>query len=102
MDQHDDAGYCQSLSHYRLAFENPDNTPSAKVLQHMTEHNNAFFTFAMAQAESHETYFKNLPLGPSEGALLRQEAADSLQSARQTEQDDTLDFESFLDNYFSQ
>jgi glutamate--cysteine ligase len=102
MDQHGDAGYCQSLSHYRLAFEDPDNTPSAKVLRHMREHNNAFFTFAMAQAESHENYFKNRPLDPSEDTLLRREAADSHQSAQQAEQDDTLDFESFLDNYFSQ
>ena len=102
MDQHGDAGYCQSLSHYRIAFEDPDNTPSAKVLQQMKEHNNTFFTFAMAQAESHENYFKNYPLDPGEDTLLRREAANSHQSARQAEQDDTMDFESFLDNYFKQ
>jgi hypothetical protein len=34
--------------------------------------------------------------------MLRREAANSHQGARQAERDDTLDFESFLDNYFSQ
>jgi glutamate--cysteine ligase len=102
MDQHGDAGYCQSLSHYRISFEDSSNTPSAKVLQQMKEHNSAFFTFAMTQAERHENYFKNYPLDPGENTLLLREAANSHQSARQAEQDDTLDFESFLDNYFSQ
>ncbi len=95
-------GYQQALTRQRAAFEDSQNTPSARVLAGVHEHNNVFFAFAMTQAERHENNFKNAPVKETENDLLYREAQESLRQAQQMEQDDTLDFETFLDHYFNQ
>jgi len=99
LDQYDD-GYRRTLALQRRLFEDPQMTPSARALDSIHRHDDTFFYFAKAQAEHHEDIFKHGVIDEHFESRFQQEAASSLQRAAQMEQDDKMDFETFLDQYF--
>ena len=93
-------GYLDSLAYHQSLFEDPSKTPSARALEGAHENKETFFYFAKAQSEHHEKLFKGSPLSAAQNEKLKQEATDSLARAKDIEASDTIDFETFLDNYF--
>ncbi|HCX87078.1 MAG TPA: glutamate--cysteine ligase [Gammaproteobacteria bacterium] len=99
LSRYDDR-YRTALALKRRLFEDPQMTPSARALDRIHGHDDTFFYFAKAQAEHHEGVFKHGAIDKHFESWFQQEAASSLQRAEQMEQDDEMDFETFLDQYF--
>jgi len=94
--------YATTLVARRAAVEDPDLTPSARVLKDMRSHGEGFFRFARRLSETHRDCFLKHPLDPSNEARFVAEAAASLEEQAAIEAADTLSFEEYLHRYFSQ
>jgi glutamate--cysteine ligase len=94
--------YGQAVAGMRRLVDEPDATPSARILAELRATNSSFFEFAMQAAVGHRDYFgsiENLP--PERFALLQHEAKDSLQRQRDIEDGDELDFDAYLAAWFA-
>lgn len=94
--------YCSTLQQQWAKIEDPEQTPSARVLAQMQENHEEFFDFSLRLSLQHRQWFEQRPLdkgGQREFAAI---ARDS--QARQTviEQTDDVPFSVFLQNYFDQ
>jgi glutamate--cysteine ligase len=94
--------YSEALAQQREAVLNPELTPSAQMLSQMRENRESFFAFAQRMSQQHHGYFSAKPLQEHHKVLLTQEAAESLQRQREIEAADSVDFDSYLEDYFSQ
>ena len=95
-----DGRYRVALENKRKLFEEPELTPSARAMDGIHQHNDTFFYFAKAQAEHHEEIFKQASQDLQFASQFEEEAAASLERAKQMELDDDESFETFLDKYF--
>ena len=94
--------------HYRSALRlqqevmaDPERTPSAQILQKMTQRKQSFFEYGLDQARAHREYFANLPdLEPERQAHFEQAVASSLETAQTMELRDEAPFEEYLASYF--
>jgi len=91
-----DNAHFASVNSQKAKVDNPDLTPSGKILSLMREKNQSFYKFAMAQSEEHQNFFNSSQVDSKNLALL--EAASSVSFARQKEieDSDTIDFDTFL------
>ena len=81
--------------------EDPDLTPSARLLFELRDAGASFFEFALDVARSHKEYFASIAPLPAERALeLEQEARLSLERQHAIEAADDIDFEEYLARYF--
>jgi glutamate--cysteine ligase len=94
--------YSRSLAAQRGALEDPDRTPSARVLKDMRGHGESFFEFAKRLSEAHRASFVAHALLATTTAAMTAEAKASLQGQAAIEAADTLSFEEYLHRYFSQ
>jgi glutamate--cysteine ligase len=94
--------YGNSLEAQRAALEDPDRTPSARVLRDMREHGESFFSFAKRLSETHRREFLAHPLPATTQAQMTAQAHESLREQAAIEASDTLSFEEYLHRYFSQ
>ncbi len=94
--------YSEALNAQRAVVEEPDLSPSARVLREMREHGEVFVQFAMRVSRAHKAYFKGLPLDEGKFASFREAARESLAEQAQMEASDTLSFDEYLRQYFAQ
>ncbi|HEY3646160.1 MAG TPA: glutamate--cysteine ligase [Gammaproteobacteria bacterium] len=94
--------YGSSLEAQRAALEDPDRTPSARVLRDMRERGESFFSFAKRLSEQHRECFLAHPLPATTQARMTDQAQESLREQAAIEASDTLSFEEYLHRYFSQ
>jgi glutamate--cysteine ligase len=94
--------YSATLRVQHAALEDPDRTPSARVLRDMREHGESFFSFAKRLSETHRREFLAHPLPAITQAQLQDQAQASLQEQARIEASDTLSFDEYLHRYFSQ
>lgn len=94
--------YRQSLERQRRAIENPDLTPSARMLAEMRNGDESFFEFARRKSLEHQWYFAELPISKEQERMLTELAERSLQKQAEIEAADSVDFDSFLQQYFLQ
>lgn len=105
---------CESLDHikgtnkYSAAFDaiferanDPEKTPSARMLREMKEKNEGFHYFAKRMSFQHNNYFKQLVLTKESKKLLEQEAKNSIEKQKQIEASDNISLDEFLSNYFN-
>jgi glutamate--cysteine ligase len=97
-----DSPYLKSLNLQRELVENPDLTPSAKMLAAMREHKKPFACFAVNQSAKLAKIFKQQSLDEKTRLKFIKLATES--HARQLELEfvPQLPFEQFLKHYFSQ
>lgn len=94
--------YSDAVASQQELINDPEATPSARVLQEMRQTNNGFFHFAMDMARSHKDYFAALePLAGEPLALYTEEAQSSLQRQHEIELADTMSFDQYLQQYFT-
>ncbi|MDR2212157.1 MAG: glutamate--cysteine ligase [Pseudomonadales bacterium] len=74
----------------------PQLTPSARVLERMRELKTSYFRFAMNQSLANSDYFRALKLNAATGERLERMAHDSLAKQEALEAADTLDFAAYL------
>ncbi|MBA3562630.1 MAG: glutamate--cysteine ligase [Gammaproteobacteria bacterium] len=103
LDQDDaDCSYATALEAQQRAVEDPELTPSARILAGMRETGLSFFPFALQMSEAHKAYF--LALGSVwEGrrAIFSDAAENSLAEQRALEAADDIGFEEYLRRYFA-
>ena len=102
LDGTESTAYKDALHHQRSKFSNPENTPSARTLRMMEEHDGSFFEFAMAQSIEHEKFFRRYPLTPADMVRFDTIAAESNAQQKDIEGSDAISFDEFLANYFAQ
>jgi len=102
LDGTESTAYKDALRHQRSKFSNPENTPSAKTLRMMEEHDGSFVEFAMAQSIEHEKFFRRYPLTPADMVGFDTIAAESIAQQKDIEGSDEISFDEFLANYFAQ
>lgn len=94
--------YCSSLQQQSDKIDDPDLTPSGKVLAEMIENKEEYFDFALRKSMEHQAWFASRPLDPEKRAEFEKQASDSIAKQHQIEQSDDISFETFLEQYFKQ
>jgi glutamate--cysteine ligase len=94
--------YADSVRLMQKLVDNPDLTPSARVLLELEETRSSFFEYALALSKSHSEYFASItPLDDARKALFEKEVADSLARQREIEAADDISLDEYLERYFS-
>ena len=94
--------YSAATGLMRTVVEDPDLTPSAKILNELRDANCSFFEFAMSLARCHRDYFGSIePLSVDRNAVLENEARASLQRQAEIEASDSISLDEYLAGYFS-
>ncbi len=97
-----DPCYQASLDLQMAKIEDPERTPSARILATMAERESSFFEFAMDLSRSYRDYFRALPpIEPSRLQLFEAEVAASLRRQKDIETADEIPFEEFLQRYYA-
>jgi glutamate--cysteine ligase len=94
--------YTDSVRLMQKLIDNPEVTPSARVLLELEEMRSSFFEYALLSSKSHGEYFASItPLNDARTTLFAKEAADSLARQRQIEGADEISLDEYLQRYFS-
>ena len=103
LDQHKDGTpYQDALQHQLEKVLDPELTPSARMLNEMSETKEGFFHFAKRMSEKHNKYFTSLSLSEERKRFFDNEAIKSLARQKQIEDSDDMSFEKYLQTYFAQ
>ncbi|HHJ15327.1 MAG TPA: glutamate--cysteine ligase [Gammaproteobacteria bacterium] len=94
--------YCSALDMQRQKVEDPDLTPSARMLNEMRERGEGFYHFAKRMSEIHRHFFNNLPMSESRERYFSELATKSLEDQQAWEAADELPFADYLQRYFAQ
>ncbi len=103
LDRHDgNNSYAEAVTEMQRLVDDPEATPSARILRELTESGAGFFEFALDLAKSHRDYFASIA-EPNRAAdeEYRREAAESLQRQAEIEVSDDIDLDTYLDQYFN-
>jgi glutamate--cysteine ligase len=91
----------QALAQQRAKLEDARLTPSARVLQSLTEDKLSFFAFAQRQSERHAQWFASRPLDAMVEASFDQAARDSLAAQARLEREQQGSFEEYVARYMA-
>jgi len=94
--------YCDALAAQRKKVENPDLTPSARMLQEMRDRGEGFYHFAKRMSEIHLHFFTNLPMSEDKQRFYQALASKSIEDQNAREAADVPGFDEYLTQYFSQ
>ncbi|UCC55615.1 MAG: glutamate--cysteine ligase [Gammaproteobacteria bacterium] len=94
--------YGQALLAARNCVSDPERTPSARVLADMRAHGEGYFHFAKRMSEQHREYFRKLERNEKTLQMIEASVEKSIQEQQRIEISDTLSFDEFLEDYFSQ
>lgn len=100
--QETNQSYADSVRLMQKLVDDPDETPSARVLADLEETQTSFFEFALGLAKSHCDYFASItPLEEARRAVFEKEATDSLTRQQALETADSVGLDEYLQRYFS-
>ena len=94
--------YCSALQQQREKIDDPDRTPSARLLAEMMENGEEFFEFSLRMSKQHQKWFSSRPLSAERQAQFEAMAKTSLERQLEIERSDRISFEQFMTNYFEQ
>ena len=102
LDQHDDNdSYTAAVTQLRKLLDDPDATPSARIIAELQQSDSGFFAYALAMARSHKEYFDAIAKpNDAVNAEYHQEALDSLKRQADIEAQDSISLDEYLENYF--
>jgi glutamate--cysteine ligase len=93
--------YASAVAEMAARVDDPDQTPSARLLYELRDSGASFFEFALEVARSHKKYFSTIaPLPEQRASELEQETRLSVERQRAIEAADDIDFEEYLARYF--
>ena len=99
----DGDSYSEAVRAQRALVDDPEATPSARVLRHMRDEGVGFFHFAMDMATRHKAYFGEIePLDEQRLAVYVDEAEASIERQREIEAADAISFDEYLAQYYSE
>ncbi len=94
--------YTASVYAQRKKIDNSALTPSAKIVSHLQDNQQAYFWFALQQSQNAAKMFKRRPLSDNQLATYFDLAKQSHQHQQDIESADTLSFDQHLHHYFQQ
>jgi glutamate--cysteine ligase len=102
IDQVDgDDSYAESVRLMQSLVDDPDSTPSARLLHELRHNNAGFCEFILSVAKGHRDYFASIaPLLAERAAHFEIEAAESLDRQAQIEASDRVGFDEYLAAYY--
>ncbi|WNV02936.1 glutamate--cysteine ligase [Candidatus Methylospira mobilis] len=92
--------YRKSLAHAFV--ENPESTPSARMLADMRSRGESFAEYHLRQSLEHAAVFRTEPLVGTHAIDFESEATLSHAEQARMEAEDTMSFDDYLQHYFSQ
>lgn len=92
----------EALTSQVTKIENPDATPSARILERLRSDHIPFFRFAMDQSTTHRDYFRSRPLSDQRENEFRRMGEASLEEQKRIEGADSLSFDEYIERYLSQ
>ena len=98
---HEEVCYVATLEAQRDLINNPEKTPSAKVLNDIINKDGSYYSFAKRKSEEHRDYFLKRKLTEDVEKKFELAAKESIEQQHQLEAEDTLDFDTFLEKYFN-
>ncbi|QUN04818.1 glutamate--cysteine ligase [Shewanella yunxiaonensis] len=101
LDGNDTYQYREALAFWQQAVEDPNKTLSGRVLSRLTESGQSHGAWVKALAEQYRQQLLDYPLSTASIASFEAEAAASIAKQQQQEQEDTLNFDDFLAQYFN-
>lgn len=93
--------YSSSVISQRKKLEDSTLTPSAQILKQMTDKNLSYGEFVMQQAEQHKETLLSESISADMAARLTAMAEESKARQQQIEAADSIDFDTFLADYFA-
>ena len=100
-DVHGTKNYSNSLMNQKQAVDDPQCTPSAKMLAEMDENGEGFYQYAMRMSQQHHEDFIKEKLSLEQAQFYENLSKTSLEQQRQMENSDSLPFATFLQQYFA-
>jgi glutamate--cysteine ligase len=94
--------YNEALRLQIRRIDNPEATPSARMLAEMRSRQSPFGSYALHLSTRHREVFRQQHLNAEQTAFFSSLAEDSLTEQRRIEAADRLSFDDFLQNYFAQ
>jgi len=94
--------YSKALEQQLKRIKNPDLTPSAQIIQQMKTNHQPFGCYGVTISKNHQNYFKQSQLDAKTIHWFEQLAEESHQQQANLEAEDRLNFDDFLQHYFSQ
>lgn len=98
----DDQPYEVARQMQRAALEEPERTPSARMLAEMRTSGEAFARYALRISREHQQTILRLPQSPVEEQHFRAQARQSLAEQTAIEASDDIPFEEYLARYFAE
>ena len=94
--------YVEAAASMKALVEDPERTPSARMLAELRDSGTSFFEYTLDVARSHRDYFSAIaPMPDARRAELDIEATDSLKRQEQIEAADATGLDEYLESYFS-
>jgi len=90
----------RAIYEQRCKIDDPECTPSARIISDIKRDNISYFRFAMNLAEAHANFFRGESLTSEQEMFYREEAAESLKRQQHAEAADSESFEEFWQRYY--
>jgi glutamate--cysteine ligase len=103
IDGHDDNdSYAEAVRLMQKLIDDPDATPSARIIHELQDANTGFFDYALAMAQGHRDYFASITQ-PNDDTreTFRREAEESLRQQLEIEASDAISLDDYLAEYFN-
>jgi glutamate--cysteine ligase len=94
--------YSEALALYFQSVEDPDLTPSARMLADMRERHEGFHDYASRLTDQHFEYFQALELSDDKRRFYNDDTQRSLRRQKDMERSDNITFDEYLQRYFAQ
>ncbi|AOK28246.1 MULTISPECIES: glutamate--cysteine ligase [Burkholderia] len=94
-----DDAHARAIAAQRAKLDNPELTPSARVLRTMRERGQSFIEFARVQSEAHASYFRARPLDDEAMQQAQRLAQRSLDEQTELEGKNAGSFDAFVAAY---
>ncbi|WP_017918385.1 glutamate--cysteine ligase [Burkholderia gladioli] len=91
--------HARAVAAQRVKLDDPESTPSARVLREMRERGESFLDFARRQSEAHAAYFRARPLEAGAADEAKRLAEKSLAEQAELEGKDGGSFDAFVAAY---
>jgi len=96
------ASYAESVRLMQKLIDDPEETPSARVLADLEETKSSFFEYAFGLAQSHSDYFASIaPLEEARREIFEKEVSESFKRQQAIEAADSISLDEYLQRYFS-
>ncbi len=97
--QRGDQAHANAMATQRARLQNPDLTPSARVLEGIKQNKGSFQAFGLQQSRAHAAAWRERPLSAAQAAAFEAMAQASLDEQRRMEETQTGSFDEFIANY---